>query len=87
MEIDVPEEVTDWTVAPPSPGSIEGPEGGTVTVTGTVIGVGEEDDPVVELRVGDGILLVETDDSRRALAPGGSVAFRTSRILLHPYDL
>ncbi|MFC0556126.1 hypothetical protein ACFFHJ_35000 [Planotetraspora thailandica] len=88
VEFEIPEEVQEWEE--PAPGVPAISEiGEDVRVTGEVLGVGEEDDHVVELRTGTDILLIEIPDAgRRArLKPHDVISFRSPEIWLYPYQL
>jgi hypothetical protein len=90
VELEIPEEITDWTVLDtPSLGSIlggvEGESG--VSITGTVVDIGEGDDPVVGVRLGSDIVLIEAPDRKWEIEPGNVVSLNVPIIRLYPYDL
>ncbi|MBL0803242.1 hypothetical protein AAG656_06350 [Streptomyces albidoflavus] len=89
VEIEVPECVTGWTAgsAGVAPLSQAGADSGTL-ITGRVVGFGDGDDAVVEVRVGSDILLLEIPNRRSELpAVEGWISFRASQIQLYPHDL
>jgi hypothetical protein len=65
-------------------------ESGAVLVVGTVVSVGDADDPVVGVSVGwDGgdVVLLDAPVARTAIAVGNSVGFRAVRLDIYPYEL
>lgn len=58
-----------------------------VLVAGEVVACGSDDDPVVEVRVGAGVILAEITDRRSELSVGDLISFRTPEIHLYPYDV
>ncbi|MFJ9523360.1 hypothetical protein ACIRPK_34605 [Kitasatospora sp. NPDC101801] len=89
MEFDVPEQVESWQSAEAGPGSVTGADNDSeqVTFTGTVVEIGVADDPVVSIRVGGDILLIEMSEQRFRLTVGESIAITTAAVELYPYDL
>lgn len=89
VEIEVPEEVAEWTAAPSGGTSLSeamGSEPGSL-ITGEVVRCGDGDDSVVEVKVGSDILLIEIPNRRSELPVGGLISFRSPEIQLYPYDL
>lgn len=86
VEVDVPEDVTDWvTRGVASGGGLRTVGDGVRSrVTGTVEEVG---DPVVVLRVGSEVILVDFVGEGPPLEVGSVVEFLTSRIRLFPTNL
>lgn len=87
VEIEVPEAVAEWVPVASGSVSLEGLEHFWVRITGEVVGVGEGDDPVVEIRVGSDVLLIEIPDRRPELHAAHLVSFRAAEVQLYPYDL
>lgn len=88
VELEIPEVIDRWAVLEtPSPGSIEGDGEVGVSITGRVVTVGEGDDPVVGIRVGSDVVLVEAPDRKGEIIPGDVVSLAVSRILIYPYRL
>ncbi|MFC9581363.1 hypothetical protein ACFVJ8_00655 [Streptomyces yangpuensis] len=87
VELTVPAPVTEWVPASPTAAQdlAIGPAG--VVVTGEVLGVGGPGDPVVELRVGTGVVLVEVVCDGAGLEPGRRISFVSPLIEAHPYEL
>lgn len=88
--MEIPEEITDWTVLDaPSLGSIVGSAEGeaSVSITGTVVDIGEGDDPIVGIRLGSDIILIEAPDRKWEIEPGSTVSLNVSSIRLYPYHL
>ncbi|MFJ3976078.1 hypothetical protein [Streptomyces sp. NPDC090021] len=87
VELTVPAPVTEWVPASPtaSQDMAIGPDG--VVVTGEVLGVGGPGDPVVELRVGTDVVLVEVACGGDGPEPGRRISFVSSRIEAYPYEL
>ncbi|MFI6143963.1 hypothetical protein [Streptomyces sp. NPDC051109] len=88
VEIEVPEEVADWTAGPSGATSLSevGVDSATL-ITGRVVKFDDGDDSVVEIRVGSDILLIEIPNRRSELPAEGFISFRASEIQLYPYDL
>ena len=88
VEFDIPAEDPEFVVLrPPAPAAVHGAADGAVTITGTVIGIGAEGDPVLEVRVDSDIVLVEVTDRRRDLAVGDGIELRVPVLQLYPYQL
>ncbi|MEV7360049.1 hypothetical protein [Kitasatospora sp. NPDC091276] len=90
VEIEIPEEVADLAIVDDAPrGSIMGfTEGkGPISISGTVVEIGEGDDPIVGLRLGSDIVLIEAPDRKWEIAPGDVISLNVSSIQLYPYDL
>jgi hypothetical protein len=89
VEIEVPEEVAEWVPSASGSTSLSGitEDAFAVLVTGEVVACGSDDDPVVELRVGAGVILAEITDRRSELSVGDLISFRTPEIHLYPYDV
>lgn len=89
VEIEVPEEVAEWTAIPSGDTSLSeaiGAESGSL-ITGEVVRFDDGDDSVVEVRVGSDILLIEIPNRRSELPTEGLISFRAPEIQLYPYDL
>ncbi|MFI7535491.1 hypothetical protein [Streptosporangium sp. NPDC049376] len=89
IEIEVPEEVTEWTFASSDTTSLSEATGaGTATIiAGSVIRFDDGDDSIVEIRVGKDILLIEITNRRSELPVEGQISFCAPEIQLYPYDL
>ncbi|WP_144023886.1 hypothetical protein [Amycolatopsis keratiniphila] len=88
VEIEVPEEVTDWMVVSAAATSLSEAAAGSATlITGRVVRFDEGDDSVVEVRVGSDVLLIEFPNRRSELPVEGFISFQASEIHLYPYDL
>ncbi|MDP9862651.1 MULTISPECIES: hypothetical protein [Streptosporangium] len=89
VEIEVPEEITEWTEVPSGVTSLsENLDVETaVFITGEVVRFDDGDDSVVEIRVGSDILLIEIPNRRSELPSEGLISFRAPEIQLYPYDL
>ncbi|MFG2338766.1 hypothetical protein [Streptomyces yangpuensis] len=87
IELTLPAPVTEWVPASPtaSQDMAIGPAG--VVVTGEVLGVGGPGDPVVELRVGTDVLLVEVARGGDGPEPGRRISFVSPLIEAYPYEL
>jgi hypothetical protein len=89
VEIEVPEEVAEWVAAPSGSASLSevvGAESVTL-ITGEVVKSGDDDDSVVEMRVGSDILLIEISNRRSELPVGGFISLQVPEVQLYPYDL
>lgn len=90
VEFDIPDEVSHWTlIDDASSTSIEDgiePDSG-VEIVATVVQVGDGEDPVVSIRIGTDIVMIEMPESRSGLAPGATIRFTTPEVRLSPYDL
>jgi hypothetical protein len=89
VEFEIPEDIEEWRTVASDRASISGSvdtEAG-ISITGEVGNIGDGDDPVVELKVGSGILLVEILNRKSELARRGFISFRSPDIQLYPYDL
>ena len=58
-----------------------------MVVAWVVAATGEEDDPVLSLRLGPDVLLVEIDDSVPRPEIGEAIAVRVPSLELYPYQL
>jgi hypothetical protein len=58
-----------------------------VSVTGEVVEVGALDDPVVVVRVGSEMVMVEVPESRSHLSVDAYFSFRVDKVRLCPYTL
>ncbi|GAA2660725.1 MULTISPECIES: hypothetical protein [Actinosynnema] len=86
VELDVPGEVTAWSVvAPPEPpeSSVADVDGG-VAITAEVL-PGEDADAFA-LRVGVGVVLVELSGDVSAVAPGTWVSLSVPKVVLYPFS-
>ncbi|MFJ1751687.1 hypothetical protein [Kitasatospora sp. NPDC088134] len=87
VEFDLPGEVRDLGPAAPGRASLVAEDGGVV-VTGTVVALGgDADDPVVTIRVGTALILLELPFPRAPLAVGDGRSFHSPVLELHPYLL
>jgi hypothetical protein len=89
VEFEILEEIGEWRTSTLGYASISGSvdtEAG-IFITGEVLNIGDGDDPVVELKVGSGILLVEILNRKSELARRSFISFQSSDIQLYPYDL
>lgn len=89
VEIEVPEEVTEWVTAPSSTASLSKVAGTDLVtlVTGEVVKFNDDDDPVVGIRVGSDIILIEIPNLRSELPIKGFISFQVPELQLYPYDL
>ncbi|MEV4559845.1 hypothetical protein AB0K51_23000 [Kitasatospora sp. NPDC049285] len=87
VELEIPEAVDRWAPHAPGPGSLSGVGPQDLAVTGVVVAVGEDDDPVLSLRVGTDILLVELAAPVSWPAIGETIALRARTLELYPYQL
>lgn len=88
VEIEVSECVTGWTAGSSDVTPLSQVDGDSGTlITGRVVRSGDGDDPVVEVRVGTDILLIEISDRRAELPVEGLISFWAPEIQLYPYDL
>ncbi|MFJ2092138.1 hypothetical protein ACIOEW_23135 [Streptomyces sp. NPDC087901] len=89
VEIEVPEEVAEWTAVPSGDTSISGGvgRGHAANMVCRVLGFDEGDDSVVGVRVGLDIILIEILNRRSEIPLGGLISFRTPEIQIYPYDL
>ncbi|MEU4355955.1 hypothetical protein [Streptomyces virginiae] len=87
VELTVPGPLTEWGPAPPTAAcDLQlGPAG--VVVTGEVLRVGGHGDPVVVLRVGSDVLLVEVTCRGAGLRIGRRISFVPPRLEVYPYGL
>ena len=88
VEIEIPGEVANWSVleAPAADSIAEDPDGAGVSITGTIIQI-EEEDGVVTLRLGTGVVMIEAPGIAREGAPGNAVTLYVPAIQLYPYEL
>ncbi|MEU8516141.1 hypothetical protein AB0C76_31870 [Kitasatospora sp. NPDC048722] len=87
VELDVEEPIAAWARAIAGPGAITGTPASGAVLTGTVLGAGDADDPVVDLRLGDDIVLLEPPVDGWDVSPGDVVAVRVASLRLYPYEL
>ena len=89
VEIEVREEVAEWVAATSGTTALSGaPEPGSgVRIECEVERFDDGDDPVVEVRLGSGVLLVEILDRRAELRVGALISFQVPEIELYPYDV
>ncbi|WP_326582015.1 hypothetical protein OG889_25145 [Streptomyces sp. NBC_00481] len=89
VELEVPEEVAEWTAADSGAASLSeaAGTGRAALITGQVVRYDDGDDPVVEIRVGSDILLIEIPNRRSELVRDGFISFRTPELRLYPYEL
>lgn len=89
VEIEVPEEAAEWAAVSSGATSMSRVVGNypAALITGEVVRFGDGEDPVVEVRVGPDVLLVEITNQRSGLPLGGFISFQVSNIQLYPYDL
>lgn len=88
VELAVPDPLAEWGPASPTVAyDLQlGPAG--VVVTGEVLGVGGPGDPVVELRVGTDVVLVEVARHGGAgMKIGRRISFAPPRLEVYPYAL
>uniref|UniRef100_A0AAU2JPE2 Uncharacterized protein n=1 Tax=Streptomyces sp. NBC_00049 TaxID=2903617 RepID=A0AAU2JPE2_9ACTN len=87
VELTVPHPVTEWSPASPTAGRAMEVTADGLVVRGEVLAIGGPEDPVVELRVGTDVVLVEIGDGRDALEVGGRISFKSLILEVHSYDL
>lgn len=89
VEIEVPEEVAEWTAVPSGVTSLSEVAGAesAALIVGSVVRFDDGDDSVAEIRVGSDILLIEITNRRSELLVEGLISFRAPEIQLYPYDL
>ncbi|MFC8965476.1 hypothetical protein [Streptomyces sp. NPDC057094] len=87
VEIEIPEEVAEWSVDASRQASVSTVDEVDVLVTGEVVRLGEDGDPVVEVRLGTDILLVEMARTQRELVVNEFISFRVTEIQLYPYEV
>ena len=89
VELDFPDEVGGFEIlAPGAPAGIHGTEeAGMIAVCGTVVTIGEDDDPVVGISLGQDIVLVEASDAKSGVVLGSHVAFEVPMVDVYPYEL
>ncbi|MFD9105704.1 hypothetical protein ACFVZN_32135 [Streptomyces virginiae] len=90
VELTLPGPLTGW--GPALPSAVSGLEIGPVApagvlVTGEVLGVGRPGDPVVELRIGTDVVLVEVTGGESGLEIGRRISFGPARLEVYPYGL
>ena len=90
VELDIPDQVGDWTsiddaVATSIEGGIESENG--VQIVATVVHVGDGEDPVVSIRIGTDIVMIEMSASRSGLVAGSAIRFTTLEVRLFPSNL
>jgi hypothetical protein len=89
VEIEVPEEVVNWTTTLSGIGclsEIAGRETATL-ITGQIIRFDDAGDSVMEIRLGTDVLLIEISDRNFEIPKEGYISFRAPEIQLYPYDL
>lgn len=87
VEIDIPGEVSEWTALEPGVTSLAEEPGSGVRVHCEVLRGGDEEDPVVAVRLGSDVLLVEIPGRRAELTAGTRISFLATEIQLHPYEV
>ncbi|MER5402830.1 hypothetical protein [Streptomyces sp. NPDC002599] len=87
VEIEVPEEVAAWSVTSSDRASISSlDENSNILIVGEVVRF-DEGDPVVEVRVGTDIILIEMKHPRDGLSVNGFISFKVPEIQLYPYNI
>jgi hypothetical protein len=90
VEFDIPNAISEWrTLDSPSPNSIEDvnvPKS-SVRIVATVIEDGSDDDPVVTIRVGTAIIMIEPSERRSEMVAGSTIAFTAPDLHLYPTNL
>ncbi|MEU3877232.1 MULTISPECIES: hypothetical protein [Streptomyces] len=88
VEIEVPGEVEEWVAIPSGVASLSAATEDLVAlIVGEVVRREDGDDPVVEVRVGSDILLIEIPNRRSELSVKEFISFRVPELQLYPYDL
>ncbi|MFJ8015095.1 hypothetical protein [Streptomyces sp. NPDC096339] len=87
VELTVAEPVSDWGPVEPAVGRAlaHGPDG--IAVTGEVLAIGGPGDPIVDLRVGTDVVLVEISCHKDLLRVGQRISFVTLALEAYPYSL
>ncbi|MGW6707675.1 hypothetical protein ACWGDE_22680 [Streptomyces sp. NPDC054956] len=87
VELTIPHPVVEWRpVAPTVRYDMEVYTYGIV-VRGEVLSVGGPDDPVVALRVGTDVVMIEVESHRETLQVGQRIAFISRALEVYPYDV
>jgi hypothetical protein len=89
IEIEVPEEVSEWAAVPSGVTSLaeaDGAKSGAL-ITGEVVRFDDGDDSVVEIGVGMDILLIEIPNRRSKLSVKGLVSCQAPEMQLYPYKV
>lgn len=86
VEIDVPDEVSAWTEVSSAVTSLSEVDT-EILVAGEIAQVGEGDDPVVTIRLGTDLLLVEIPGVKPVPPLAGLLSFQVPEIRLYPYPL
>lgn len=90
VEFDIPDEIGEWQILDSSsPNSIEDgdePKDG-VRIVATVIEDGSDDDPVVSIRVGTDVIMIEPSERRSEMVAGSTIAFTAPDLHLYPINL
>ncbi|MFE2171255.1 hypothetical protein ACFXB3_40255 [Streptomyces sp. NPDC059447] len=87
VELTVAEPVSDWRPAEPAAGRALAVEPDGIAVTGEVLAIGGPEDPVVDLRVGTDVVLVEIGCRKDELRVGRHISFVTRTLEAYPYSL
>ncbi|MEV7526426.1 hypothetical protein [Streptomyces sp. NPDC091371] len=88
VELNVPDPVVEWQrVAPTVRYDIDVDEDGCLWIRGEVLTVGGPGDPVVTLRVGTDVVMIEVGTGRETLVVGERIAFTTLALEVYPYDV
>lgn len=89
VEIEIPEEVAEWTAASSGRTVISrvSESGSDVRIECEVVRFDDKADSVVEVRLGSDILLVEILSRRSELSVGALISFQVPEIQLYPYDI
>ncbi|MFF4013091.1 hypothetical protein [Streptomyces sp. NPDC001717] len=87
VELTVDEVVSDWRPVEPTAGRALAVEHDGIAVTGEVLAIGGQEDPVVDLKVGTDVVLVEIGRRKDELRIGMHVSFVTFALEVYPYAL
>lgn len=89
VEIEVPDEIEEWTVAASNATGLYGDSesGSDVRVECEVLRFDDSDDSVVEVRLGSDIVMIEILNRRSDLSVGALISCRVPEIQLYPYIL
>ncbi|MFD5824775.1 hypothetical protein [Lentzea sp. NPDC060358] len=86
VEVEVPDEVASWSAAPGGPGLHGDPASGLEVCLDAEVVSFEAGDPVVAVRLGADVLLVEFAD-RAGLSAGARISFRVPEVHLYSTEL
>ncbi|MFD8638065.1 hypothetical protein [Streptomyces sp. NPDC059533] len=87
VELTVAEPISDWRPVEPTAGRALAVEPDGIAVTGEVLAIGGPGDPVVDLRVGTDVVLIEVGCGKDELRAGGHISFVTFALEAYPYSL